>query len=90
MYGELMKEMSLVRSETQTKEEEDREKLKDLGKVTGLYQFHYNLNIFTNLYFPWIPFVFNYNNYLFFLIELKNWNRFSIDYHDTWDDILPQ
>ena len=37
MYGELMREMSSVRSETWTKEEEDREKLKDTGQVTGLY-----------------------------------------------------
>ena len=76
--------MSSVKSETWTEEEEDREKLKDAGQVTRLYQLSYNLNIFNNLYSPWIPFVFNYNNYLFLLIELKNWNRFSIDYHDTW------
>ena len=30
-----------------------------------------------------------HNNHLFFLIELKNWNRFSIDYHSTWGGILP-
>ena len=32
-----MREMSSVRSETWTKEEEDREKLKDAGQVTRLY-----------------------------------------------------
>ena len=37
MYGELMREMSSVRCETWKKEEEDGEKLKDLGRVTRLY-----------------------------------------------------
>ena len=37
MYGELMREMSSVRCETWTEEEEDREKLKDAGQVTRLY-----------------------------------------------------
>ena len=83
MQGMPMREMSSVR----WTEEEKRQ-----GKAEGtrLYQLSYNLNIFNNLDTPWFPFVFNYNNYLFFLIELKNSNRFSIDYHSTWDGILPQ
>ena len=82
--------MSQVMCETWTEEEKDREKLKYAGQVIRLYQPYYNLNIFNNLYSPWFPFVFNYNNYPFFLIELKNWNRFSIDYHSTWDGVLQQ
>ena len=78
--------MSSVRCETWTKEEKDRENLKDAGQVTGLYQLSYNL-IYTLLglrLYLIIIIIF------FFLIELKNWNRFSIDYYDTWDGILPQ